>query len=180
MKQWLCGYGRGRRTDYRCAVRRLRSLKLSTWPFCIGSPIAMWCYLTCDFSTRQGWHTSKFGATVGVDVHAVLAVPFNRHKQHNLKINGFRQTPVRFRNRAPLTVGWHLNNRCQHWLAQPSWMSGSRLEVNTGKRVRLLSDVAEKMKTLEGQNRELRQANEILRKASAYFALVELELQGSW
>tara|TARA_B100000427_G_C15459026_1_gene573141 strand:- start:90 stop:260 length:171 start_codon:yes stop_codon:yes gene_type:complete len=29
---------------------------------------------------------------------------------------------------------------------------------------------AEKMKALERENRELRQANEILRKASAYFA----------
>ena len=30
--------------------------------------------------------------------------------------------------------------------------------------------MAEKMKSLERENRELRQANEILRKASAYFA----------
>lgn len=32
--------------------------------------------------------------------------------------------------------------------------------------------MAEKMKALERENRELRQANEILRKASAYFAMV--------
>ncbi len=31
-----------------------------------------------------------------------------------------------------------------------------------------------KLKALERENRELRQANEILRKASAYFALAEL------
>lgn len=37
------------------------------------------------------------------------------------------------------------------------------------------SDVAEKMKALERENRELRQANEILRKASAYFAMAELD-----
>lgn len=37
------------------------------------------------------------------------------------------------------------------------------------------SDVAEKMKALERENRELRQANEILRKASAYFAMTELD-----
>ena len=36
------------------------------------------------------------------------------------------------------------------------------------------SDVAERMKALERENRELRQANEILRKASAYFAMAEL------
>ena len=35
--------------------------------------------------------------------------------------------------------------------------------------------VAEKLKALERENRELRQANEILRKASAYFALAELD-----
>jgi transposase-like protein len=36
-------------------------------------------------------------------------------------------------------------------------------------------DVAEKLKALERENRELRQANEILRKASAYFATAELD-----
>lgn len=49
-----------------------------------------------------------------------------------------------------------------------------KTEVNTGKRAGLPSDVAEKMKALERENRELRQANEILRKASAYFAQAEL------
>ena len=37
------------------------------------------------------------------------------------------------------------------------------------------ADVAEKLKALERENRELRQANEILRKASAYSALAELD-----
>ncbi len=37
------------------------------------------------------------------------------------------------------------------------------------------SDVAAKLKPLERENRELRQANEILRKASAYFARAELD-----
>ena len=35
--------------------------------------------------------------------------------------------------------------------------------------------MAEKMKALERENRELRQANDILRKASAYFAQAELD-----
>ena len=35
--------------------------------------------------------------------------------------------------------------------------------------------MAEKLKALERENRELRQANEILRKASAYFAQAELD-----
>ena len=50
-----------------------------------------------------------------------------------------------------------------------------KAEVDTGKRVGLSSDMAEKMKALERENRELRQANEILRKASAYFAQAELD-----
>jgi hypothetical protein len=37
------------------------------------------------------------------------------------------------------------------------------------------SDERERIKSLERENRELRQANEILRKASAYFAMAELD-----
>ena len=37
------------------------------------------------------------------------------------------------------------------------------------------SEMAAKLKALERENRELRQANEILRKASAYFAAAVLE-----
>ena len=37
------------------------------------------------------------------------------------------------------------------------------------------SDMAAKLRALERENRELRQANEILRKASAYFAQAELD-----
>jgi len=50
-----------------------------------------------------------------------------------------------------------------------------RAEVDSGKRAGLPSDMAEKMKALERENRELRQANEILRKASAYFAQAEFD-----
>ena len=39
----------------------------------------------------------------------------------------------------------------------------------------LTSDMAARLKALERENRELRQANEILRKASAYFAQAELD-----
>lgn len=55
-----------------------------------------------------------------------------------------------------------------------------KAEVDDGSRPGLPSDVAEKMKALERENRELRQANEILRKASAYFAMAELVLWNSW
>jgi transposase-like protein len=50
-----------------------------------------------------------------------------------------------------------------------------KAEVESGARVGIPSDVAERLKALERENRELRQANEILRKASAYFAQAELD-----
>lgn len=50
-----------------------------------------------------------------------------------------------------------------------------RREIDQGERAGVPTDVAEKMKALERENRELRQANEILRKASAYFAQAELD-----
>jgi transposase-like protein len=50
-----------------------------------------------------------------------------------------------------------------------------KAEVDSGKRAGVATDVAEKLKSLERENRELRQANEILRKASAYFAQAELD-----
>ena len=50
-----------------------------------------------------------------------------------------------------------------------------RAEVDSGKRAGIPSEMAEKMKALEREVRELRQANEILRKASAYFAMAELD-----
>jgi hypothetical protein len=50
-----------------------------------------------------------------------------------------------------------------------------KAEVDSGRKPGLTSDMAAKMKALERENRELRQANEILRKASAYFAQAELD-----
>ena len=46
-------------------------------------------------------------------------------------------------------------------------------ERDRGQRHGLTSDERERIKMLERENRELRQANEILRKASAYFAQAE-------
>ena len=48
-------------------------------------------------------------------------------------------------------------------------------ERDQGQRPGPTSEERERLKTLERENRELRQANEILRKASAYFALAELD-----
>src|SRR5271166_1433439 len=48
-------------------------------------------------------------------------------------------------------------------------------ERDQGLRSGPTSDERERIKALEREVRELRQANEILRKASAYFALAELD-----
>ena len=50
-----------------------------------------------------------------------------------------------------------------------------KAERESGHKPGLTSDMAAKLKALERENRELRQANEILRKASAYFAQAELD-----
>lgn len=54
-----------------------------------------------------------------------------------------------------------------NWVAQA--------ERDSGKRAGPSTDERERIKALERENRELRQANEILRKASAYFAQAELD-----
>jgi len=50
-----------------------------------------------------------------------------------------------------------------------------RSERDRGVCAGLSTDERERLKALERENRELRQANEILRKASAYFAQAELD-----
>ena len=50
-----------------------------------------------------------------------------------------------------------------------------RTEVDSGLRDGVTSDERARMKDLEKENRELRRANEIIRKASAYFAQAELD-----
>ena len=50
-----------------------------------------------------------------------------------------------------------------------------RFERDSGVRAGVPSEVAERLKALERENRDLRQINEILRKASAYFAQAELD-----
>ena len=48
-------------------------------------------------------------------------------------------------------------------------------ERNQGQRGGLTSSERERVKELERENRELRRANEILRKAAAFFAQAELD-----
>ena len=55
----------------------------------------------------------------------------------------------------------------RNWVRQAERDRGLRAGPTTQERDRI--------KALERENRELRQANEILRKASAYFAMAELD-----
>ena len=55
----------------------------------------------------------------------------------------------------------------RRWVRQTQRDAGSRPGVTTSER--------ERLKDLERENRELKRANEILRKASAYFAQAELD-----
>ena len=50
-----------------------------------------------------------------------------------------------------------------------------RSEIDQGKRVGMTSSDRERLLELERDNRELKRANEILRKAAAFFAQAELD-----
>jgi transposase len=51
-------------------------------------------------------------------------------------------------------------------------------EGDAGQRRGLTSDERQRFKELERENRELKRTNELLRKASAYFAQAELDRRG--
>jgi transposase len=55
----------------------------------------------------------------------------------------------------------------RHWVRQA--------ERDTGRRAGLTTEERQRLKDLEREVRELRRANEILRKASAFFAQAELD-----
>lgn len=48
-----------------------------------------------------------------------------------------------------------------------------KAEVDSGRHAGIPTEMADRLKALERENRELRQANEILCKALAYFAMAE-------
>lgn len=94
------------------------------------------------------------------------------------------------RERAVRMVAEHLHEYSSQWAAIVSiagkigctaeslrrWVHGS--ELDSGKRPGLSASERERVKDLERENRELKRANEILRKASAYFAQAELDRRG--
>jgi transposase len=92
-----------------------------------------------------------------------------------------------FRERAVRMVIEHRGNYGSEWeaicsIAEKIGCSSESLrkwlrqtEVDSGHRGGLTSDEQARVKDLEREVRELRRANEILRKASAYFAQAELD-----
>jgi transposase len=59
------------------------------------------------------------------------------------------------------------NETLRRWLLKAESEAGARLRPSPGD--------AERLAALERENRELKRANEILRKASAFFAAAELD-----
>ncbi len=102
-----------------------------------------------------------------------------------------RKTSTRYspevRARAVRMVQEHRGDHASEWAALGSiaakigctaetlrgWVR--QAERDQGLRAGTTSEERERLKALERENRELRRANEILRKASAYFAQAELD-----
>ena len=92
-----------------------------------------------------------------------------------------------FRERAVRMVREHQGEHSSEWATISSiagkvgckpetlrlWIRQAQREAGT--RDGMTTDARDRLKALERENRELRQANEILRKASAYFAQAELD-----
>jgi transposase len=95
--------------------------------------------------------------------------------------------PVEMRERAVRLVFEQQGNHESQWAAMVSvaeklgctvetlrkWVR--QTERDSGQRPGLTTSERERMKELEREVRELKRANEILRKASAYFAQAELD-----
>src|SRR3954465_15271509 len=91
------------------------------------------------------------------------------------------------KERAVRMVLKHQGEHASQWTAIGSiaakiGCSGETLRKGLGQHERaaglqdgMTSEMRDRLKALERENRELRQANEILRKASAYFAQAELD-----
>jgi transposase len=95
------------------------------------------------------------------------------------------------RERAVRMVYEHASGHPSEWAALTSiaskiWCSAQTLStwikrraVDRGERPGVSTEEQARVKALERENRELRRANEILRKASAYFSQAELDRRGT-
>ena len=102
-------------------------------------------------------------------------------------MNTNKRYPVGVRERAVRMVRDHERDYDSEWgairsIAEKIGCTAETLrkwvrqtERDTGRRPGLTTDEQEKIKALEREVRELRRTNEILRKASAYFAQAELD-----
>ena len=95
--------------------------------------------------------------------------------------------PTELRERAVRLVSEQTPKHSSQWAAMTSiapkigctaetlrgWVR--QAERDGGERPGLTTSERERFKELERENRELKRANEILRKASAYFAMAELD-----
>ena len=95
--------------------------------------------------------------------------------------------PPELRERAVRMVREHRDEHSSEWATIQSiagkigcsaealrkWLR--QAERDQGQRAGLTTDERERLRVLEREVRELRRANEILRKASAYFAQAELD-----
>lgn len=102
-------------------------------------------------------------------------------------MNKHKRYPPEIRERAVRLVLEHQETYRSEWAALTSiadkigctaetlrkWVR--RAEVDQGKRAGLTSAERDRLRALERENRELKRANEILRKASAFFAQAELD-----
>ena len=102
-------------------------------------------------------------------------------------MNTSKRYPPEVRERAVRMVFEHQSEHPSQWAAIGSiaakigctaetlraWVR--QTERDQGRRAGLSSDDRDRLKALERENRELKRANEILRKASAFFAQAELD-----
>ena len=97
-----------------------------------------------------------------------------------------------FRDRAVRMVEEHRGDYPSEWAAMSSIAAKVGCTTETLRRwcreeasrragpAALAADDRERLRLLEREVKELRRANEILRKASAYFAMAELDRHGKW